>query len=112
MVRAEQWRREQVMGWLEKQLQEEVIALAGRLGWHHYHTYSSKKSVAGFPDLVLVNPRRGLLLFRELKRTGQKPDREQAEWLESLRCVGSDADVWRPEDWLSGRIERELMGRG
>lgn len=111
-MRADEWRRQQVMGWLEKTLQEEVIALAGQLGWEHYHTYNSRKSVAGFPDLVLVHGRQKRSLFRELKRTKEKPSLEQALWLGLLEGVGHDVGVWRPVDWLSGRIEKELRGRG
>ena len=44
-----------------------------------YHTYSSKRSapgfpdLAGFPDLVLVHPQSGRTIFAELKKEGSYP---------------------------------------
>lgn len=54
---------------------------------------------AGFPDLVLVNPRRGLVWFRELK-SGRRPlQPAQREWYQRLAHAGANVDVWHPEDW-------------
>lgn len=61
---------------------------------------------AGFPDWVIVGP--GGILYRELKSQKGRLSAEQRVWLEALRTAGADADVWRPEDWMSGRIQREL----
>ena len=41
-----------------------VVDLARTLGWRVYHTYDSRRSQPGFPDLVLVRER---ILFLELK---------------------------------------------
>jgi len=82
----------------EKQLQLEIVRLAKRCGWRVYHTYDSRKSQAGFPDLVLV--RRDRLLFIELKRELGKPTPEQSEWLEALSVVPRiEVFIWRPQDW-------------
>ena len=94
----------------EKDLQAAVVRLAGYAGYMAYHTYDSRRSASGFPDLVLVNPDTGRLLWRELKTdTGRLTD-AQENWLRALRAAGQDAAVWRPADWTAGRIERELTG--
>jgi hypothetical protein len=48
------------------------------------------------------------VLFRELKTQRGRVTAEQREWLHALLAAGQDAGVWRPEDLLSGRIQREL----
>ena len=70
-----------------------------------YHTRNSKRSPAGFPDLVIAGRK---VLYRELKTQKGVVSPAQREWLDALTAAGQDAGVWRPEDWLSGRIEREL----
>lgn len=64
----------------------------------------------GFPDLVLVG--HGSILFRELKseRRGRLSV-EQEAWRDCLLANGADWSVWRPSDWVSGRIEAELRRR-
>lgn len=111
-MKAAVWKKQQVMGWPEKELQEEVLRLASRLGWWSYHTFNSQRSTPGFPDLLLVNRRQRRSMFRELKRTGKKPTAAQANCLDLLEIAGHDVGVWRPEDWLSGLIEKELKGYG
>jgi hypothetical protein len=87
----------------ERDFQSAVEQFARRCGWLIYHTRDSRKSVAGFPDLILIRDR---LLVRELKTdTGQvMPD--QQTWLEAFKAAGVDAGVWRPGDWPT--IERTL----
>jgi hypothetical protein len=80
----------------EGEFQAKVIEFAKAHGWLHYHTYDSRKSVAGFPDLVLV---RGEVIWAELKDEKRKVSDEQKEWLEALRVAGQKAYVWRPRDW-------------
>jgi len=60
----------------------------------------------GFPDVVLVG--HGGLLFRELKSAKGRLAPEQQLWLDALTTAGGDADVWRPADLTSGRIEAEI----
>jgi hypothetical protein len=88
----------------EVMFQADVLELAAWLGLLVYHTHDSRRSAAGFPDLVIVGSR---VLFRELKTaTGRiRPDQER--WLLRLREAGQDADVWRPADWPD-RIHTEL----
>lgn len=83
----------------EKQFQEEVRRLAAAAGWLCYHQYSSMKSPAGFPDLVLVHPLRGLAVFAELKLSGKDPTPAQQEWLDALGQVTQVRSfLWRPDD--------------
>ena len=51
---------------LEVHLQERIIETATLAGWLVYHTHDSRRSEAGFPDLVMI--RDGVLLAFELKR--------------------------------------------
>lgn len=91
----------------EAQFQNRVLKLARYRGWTHYHTYDSRRSVAGFPDLVLVHPRHGIL-YRELKTDKGTVSRAQQEWLHLLTVAGADAKVWRQRDW--DQIQAELAG--
>lgn len=59
----------------------------------------------GFPDLVILGNR---LIMRELKAGRGYSSAEQRIWLNALFAAGVDATIWRPSDWRSGRIEREL----
>jgi hypothetical protein len=87
----------------EKDFQAAVMKLAKRLGWRCYHTRDSRKSTAGFPDLVLV---RDKVMFAELKAEDGKPTADQSNWLEAIQLAGSFAYLWRPSDWAD--IERLL----
>ena len=91
----------------EKEFQSQVITLARACGWMHYHTYDSRRSVSGFPDLVLVRAPR--LLIRECKTDTGKVTPTQGEWINVLRQCGVDAAVWRPSDWpeIEATLARE-----
>lgn len=91
----------------ERDLQDAVIKLAKLLGFLSYHTYDSRKSTKGFPDLVLVHKWSGALLFIELKSATGRVTDEQDEWLRALAVRGV-AFVWRPEHLTDGSIERAL----
>lgn len=81
----------------ERSFQRQVITYAEIMGWRWYHVPDSRRSTAGFPDLVLI--RRPLVLWVELKseRGRLKPD--QKVWLDDLRACGQVVYVWRPSDW-------------
>ena len=96
----------------EAQFQESVIQIATEIyGWEVFHDGDSRRSNAGFPDLVLVKD--GRLIFAELKREKESyPSKDQRKWLAKLRDVGNSTDnvlvvLWRPSsNWqevLSGR---------
>lgn len=87
-------------------LQENVRRTAITLGWLYYHTHDSRHSDPGFPDTVMV--RGGKILYRECKTQKGRLSAAQIRWLAALDAAGADAGVWRPFDWGSGRIMREL----
>jgi hypothetical protein len=90
----------------EKQLQQAVLDLARHLGYRAYHTFDSRRSDAGFPDLVLA--RGDWLLFVELKRDGKHPTEHQERWLQALDDTAALVFVWRPVDWHAGTCEAVL----
>lgn len=92
----------------EAALQVRVIALARQLGYLAYHTHDSRRSQPGYPDLHLVSVKRGVSLFRELKRERGRISAAQQAWLVALRAAGADVGVWRPTDLLDGTVLREL----
>lgn len=77
----------------EKQFQANIIALAKKSGWTVYHTYDSRRSEPGFPDLVLV---RETVLFREVKTNAGRLTAAQQAWGRKLAAAGADYAVWRP----------------
>lgn len=93
----------------EDALQAKVIAVARDLGFLAYHTHDSRRSERGWPDLVLVHPTRGRLLYRELKQEERYPTADQRKWLDALRVAGADVGVWRPLDLLEQRVHAELL---
>lgn len=89
----------------EKSFQARLIQLARLMGWEVYHTYDSRRSAAGWPDLELVRPPR--YIRAELKREGGHVEPEQLRVLDLLRrCPGVETYVWTPADW--NRILRTL----
>lgn len=82
----------------EKDFMGQVIDLARMTGWRVYHTYDSRRSEAGFPDLVLVHPRRERVIFAELKSATGQLSVPQKAWLAALDEAGADVRVWRPDD--------------
>lgn len=96
----------------EAQLQAAVIACAKALRWRVYHTYDSRRSERGFPDLVML--RHGKLLVVELKSAFGRTSRDQDAWLDAFKWFAESAPEsvgvyqWRPIDWSSGEIERVL----
>ena len=90
----------------EKQFQNAVVQYARLRDWRIYHTYDSRRSAAGFPDLTLVRGNR--LVFAELKSEKGKLTEAQEAWISDLRMVlGVGAHVWRPSDWpaIEGRLK-------
>ena len=86
----------------EKQWQAFVVEAARVNGWNfRYHTWDSRRSAAGFPDLVLCTGRDGLparLLFLELKTEAGRVSEAQQAWIDALKACGQEAHVVRPSD--------------
>jgi hypothetical protein len=107
----------------EAQWQQQVIDLAKLGGWRSYHTFDSRRSAPGFPDLVLLRPPE--LVFVEVKAEKGKTTPEQDAWLEDLgvvaQCILLSQDslagdeipvqvyVWRPSDF--DEVRRVLLER-
>lgn len=95
-----------VPGLSEKQFQQQVTDLCGWLGLRYYHTYDSRRSNPGFPDLLIVGSR---TIFVELKSESGRMSRAQREWMEALDASGQEGHVWRPSDFDTVvRVLREL----
>jgi VRR-NUC domain len=91
----------------ERDFMATVREAATVTGWLVYHTYRSKRSPSGFPDLVFVRDR---IVFAELKATTTRVTSEQRRWLDALADAGGEVYLWRPDDWPE--IERVLGRRG
>lgn len=91
----------------EKDFMAAVVQFAKLSGWLVYHPYDSRRSPAGFPDLVLV--RGPWILYVELKTERGKLSKEQEGWLAVLRRAGAVVRVWRPSNWPE--IEEVLKRR-
>ena len=87
----------------EKQFQAHVALVARMKGWLVYHTYDSRRSEPGFPDLVLVREK---VLFRELKTDQGRVSPAQKVWAETLEQAESDYKLWRPS--MMKEIYKEL----
>lgn len=84
----------------EKEYQAHIVAAAQTLGWTIYHTYNSRRSTRGFPDLVLVRPPR--VIFAEVKTLKGEVTPVQGYWRDDLEaCPGVEYYLWRPKDWDS-----------
>ena len=79
----------------EKDFQALVVKFAKSKNWLVYHTYDSRRSAKGFPDLVFV---RNKVLFRELKTDKGRLTEAQKAWGHSLTVAGADYAVWRPKE--------------
>lgn len=97
----------------EAQFSSLVADVARLAGWKRYHTFNSRRSSFGFPDLVLIRSPR--LIFAELKTEVGKTTEHQDEWLDALRALQGPTKglvqtyVWRPRDYDD--ITEILTGR-
>ncbi|MEE9401289.1 MAG: VRR-NUC domain-containing protein [Dehalococcoidia bacterium] len=92
----------------EAELTTLVIDMAKTFGWLVHHQRpgrmadgrwrSSIQGHKGFPDLVLVHPETGVLIFAELKSEKGRLRPEQKLWMHSL-AYGYSYYIWRPSDW-------------
>jgi hypothetical protein len=88
----------------EKQWQANVETIARLHGWMAYHTFDSRKSSPGFPDLVMLRGPR--LVVAELKTERGRVGLAQRRWLDAFRRSGAEVFVWRPSDIQA--VERVL----
>jgi hypothetical protein len=95
----------------EKELQSTVIGWAETYGWLVYHQVDmgfqdpttgkwkhSRRIGPGFPDLVLVHPKRGRLIFAELKPRRERSRRINRNgwtlWITPDPRTGRDTRIW------------------
>ena len=102
----------------ERSFQNAVIELAKYLGWQVFHARAAVlpsgrwataiQGDAGFPDLVLAHPTKGVI-FAELKSAVGRTSNLQETWLDTLRAAGAETYVWRPRDIqaIRARLERK-----
>lgn len=83
------------LGMTEKQFQAQVVKIAQLNKWLVYHTYDSRRSEPGFPDLVMVG--KGAVIFAELKVGINTLTSVQIEWGDALLQAGANWFVWYPE---------------
>ena len=97
---------------LEKELQDNIMDAAHKLGWriHIERTSVNQQGVwstaiqgdPGYQDMTLS--RNGITLLFELKTETGKLTDEQKEWF----MQSHNAYVIRPRNWLSGEVEELL----
>lgn len=85
----------------EKEFQATVRELAELRGWKVFTTWNSRHSPAGEPDLRLVHPTKGRMVWAELKREGGRLTELQREAIEILKEAGQEVYVWFPSSWAS-----------
>ena len=91
----------------EGTLLAEIRKLAKVHGWVCFHTYDSRKSEPGFPDVTLCDGTS--LLMYELKTNTGKLTPEQAQWQALLAHTGLvETGIWRPSMWrqIAARLTR------
>lgn len=92
----------------ERAWQQTILEAARALSWDCYHTFDSRRSAPGFPDLVCV--RDGRLLAIEVKGPRGRVGEWQRYWLGQLgRVPGVTAMIAYPSDWDA--VEAALRGR-
>jgi VRR-NUC domain-containing protein len=63
-----------------------------------FHPFDSRRSMPGFPDIVMVRP--PSVLFVETKTDRGRMTPAQQVWMQALQqCPGIETYVWRPDDW-------------
>jgi len=80
----------------EAQFQQQVLQLARLNGWWCYHTYDSRRSQPGLPDLILIRER---VVWAELKVRPNRLRPNQKDCLNRLQNAQQETYVWYPEDW-------------
>lgn len=107
MIAAADYRVERDRLMTERDYQDLIISAAKTFGWTCYHTYLSRRSEPGFPDLCLVKP--PTLIFLEVKTEHGRVGPRQAHWIAILGAVpGVIARIVRPSQFS----EIELLLRG
>lgn len=89
----------------EAQFQQRITDTCDYLGLLWHHETDSRRSKAGFPDLVIVGP--SGTIFAELKSDKGQITDAQWFWIRAINDSGSEAWIWRPRNWemILGRLQ-------
>ena len=91
----------------EADFQRLIVEAAGYLGYAVYHTFDSRRSNPGWPDLVLL--KQGHMICLEVKTERGRVRPEQVVWIAELDQVpGVTAMIVRPSQW--DQVEALLKG--
>ncbi len=80
----------------EKDLMQAILDAARLLGWKCYHTFDSRRSEPGWPDVVCLKNDRCIVY--ETKTERGKPTPAQLDWLAAFNDAGIPAKIVRPAD--------------
>lgn len=80
----------------EKAFQATVIKALKITGWEFYHTFDSRRSVRGFPDLVCLHAAKKKAMAIEIKTETGKLTTEQDQWLALFSLCGIESWLLRP----------------
>lgn len=91
----------------EDELQELIRQRCTSLSLAVQHIHDSRRCwLPGWPDLVVFG--HGRTLYRELKSETGSLSPEQRAVGSIITRAGGNWAVWRPRDWISGVIPRQL----
>ena len=88
----------------ERDFQQQIIELLKLKHIPFYHTYDSRRSNEGWPDLFFVIDNKAYAW--EVKTEKGKQTMEQGLWLLTLSAAGINTRLIRPSDW--DYVERTL----
>ena len=99
----------------EGQLQSAIIKYAELMGWRIYHVTNVHKRLRshtseGFPDLHMVRGKR--IVYAELKNATEERSDQQVLWAFAIHKTPAEYYLWRPADWMSGRVDEVLKREG
>ena len=92
----------------EAAYQRMVVDLLTMYRFRVFHTYDSRRSAPGFPDVIATDGQRLFVWEFKTERGQVSPDQEA--WIVALRPFATDARVVRPSDWdelvaiITGRL--------
>jgi len=90
----------------EKTLQGLVEGYCLQKGLLFYHTYDSRRSVAGYPDLTILGA--GGVMLAELKSETGKLSRSQKAWVDAAIASHTPVRIWRPAQRRDGTIRADI----
>jgi len=105
------------------EMQKAIIDLGRTCGWRiaHFRAMQDRHGVwrtpvaadgAGFPDLVLLHPKRDGVVWREIKGPYESVRPDQEAWGEALLASGEDWAIWRPAQWETAIVPFLTFGKG